>query len=1080
MKNTLSKGGITKGFCIVLIFCIAAQLLCIMPNAAAENITVNENFDNGTAADISNGGLSCTSPNGVFNGWGNSTFSYADRDGGKALMMNKSAGACGYPGARLDFNLSRGFGLNSVNMLGRMEYSFDLYSAGTRTDALTISDIAFVLEDVNDKKSSGGFESYQTLVVSAKFGQFLTNGNKTKVGTFNKDQWNTVRIALDYMNNVIEYYINGIEYDFEFDFSGLKGSLIKGYFTVSCPDSNSGIDYGLDNFKAEFIPNETAQETLKAENLVIEDSDGYEVNISEFDGDNVIVSFDAINSYSDAKDIRIILAAYKNSDELTFVQTDTESLLPLSSKAVKKTFDYPKGVECTKLCAYVWDSKNMNPICAFVKAADSTSTKYVYLTDVTETFDGRERNYPILLSDDYPLIKLGNLAELIGGTSTADTLTKDGETVRFEPKNRLGEYNGGHLMLEREPIIRYGELYVPISVVQTALCYSMEYYRFDNRLELSSGTYYPDIEYVVYAHDYGAVGDGVTDDKDAILKAFNAAIMSNRPSKLVLDENKTYLVSEKVDTWAFFDLNGTENFVFDGNGSKILFESATNTFIGMKSCTNVQFLNIDAQWKEHTSTQGVITSIDADKKRFVLKIDDGYPLPPTDEWVTEFQGGTSAWTWAQIMEASVDRLKIMPTDRYDIESVREVGDRLYMIQLADWCWGFEGINTGDRFTIKTKQFAYDFSSTGKSGSINAIDIFGSKDITFDGVYVYGGHMFMCGAGFCDGRLVFKNSGMKMKDGQLEVTNADGIHLWRNRANLIVDNCTFLNSLDDHINTTGANAIVTAAEGDNKTFTVDYYLNWRIGDEMLVYDRTNHNVLGKGYLTKVEQSGSNYILTLDREVVGAKTDGTTFVYDVGACSRGTVIKNSTFKNSRRHAYIGRSPNTLFMNNTVENCGASAVAAMNELVTGGSNRCEGPFPSTFTMRDNTVTGVGTTPGFYPIEVKSWDAKNGESKAIDGLLLENNSVSVKNSDSFIVINSVKDLYMINNEVKYDGELLSTTKSIVISNSDIALIDGVNFDFTQNVNAVITIDGCNVDENNIKNINVNSGNTAKKYVIK
>ena len=155
-------------------------------------------------------------------------------------------------------------------------------------------------------------------------------------------------------------------------------------------------------------------------------------------------------------------------------------------------------------------------------------------------------------------------------------------------------------------------------------------------------------------------------------------------------------------------------------------------------------------------------------------------------------------------------------------------------------------------------------------------------------------------------------------------------------------------------------------------------------------------------------------------------------------------------------------------------------MNELVTGGSNRCEGPFPSTFTMRDNTVTGVGTTPGFYPIEVKSWDAKNGESKAIDGLLLENNSISQKNTDSFIVINSVKDLYMINNEVKYDGELLSSTKPIVISNSDIALIDGVDFDFTQNVNAVITIDGCNVDENNIKNINVNSGNTAKKYVIK
>lgn len=1075
MRNTLSKGGIAKRFCLVLILCIAAQTLCIMPNAAAESITVIESFDNGTDSNITNGGLKYTSPNGALNGWGNSTFSYVDRNGGKALMMNKAAGACGYPGVRLNINLNNGFGFNSTNMLGRMEYSFDIFSNGTNTTALVIPDMSFVLEDIKD-----GNKRYQIAVISPKTGQFVTNGNKTKVGTFNRGQWNTVRIALDYMNNMIEYYINDIEYDFEFDFSVLKGALLKADISASCSDANNGIDYGLDNFKAEFIPNETAEETLKAENLVIEDSDGYEVNISEFDGESVNVSFNVINSYSDTKYIRIILAAYKNSDELTFVRTDTESLLPLSSKTVKKTFDYPKGVECTKLCAYVWNASNMNPLCSFVKAADSTSTKYVLLTDVTESFDGKERNYPILLSEDYPLIKLGDLAELIGGTSTADSLTKDGETVRFEPKNRLGEYNGGHLMLEREPIMRYGELYVSISVVQTALCYSMEYYRFDNRLELSSGTNYPDTEYIVYAHDFGAVGDGVTDDKDAILKAFNAAIMSNRPSKLVLDANKTYLVSEKVDTWAFFDLNGVENFIFDGNGSKILFETPTNTFVGMSNCTNVQFMNIDAQWKEHTSTQGAITSIDYDKKRFVLKIDSGYSLPPTDEWVTEFQGSTGAWSWAQIMEPAnvADRLKIMSRDHYVIESVKEVGDRLYMIQLnTSSSRGLESLNTGDRFTIKTKQFAYDFSSTGKSGSTNAINILRSKDVTFDGVYVYGGHMFMCGAGFCDGRLVFKNSGMKLKNGQLEVTNADGIHIWRNRANLIVDNCTFLNSLDDHINTKSENAVVVSS-ADNKTFTVDYYLNWRIGDEMLVYDKTNHSVLGTAYLKNVEQSGSNYILTLDREIVGAKTDGTTLVYDVDASSRGTVIKNSTFKNSRRHAYIGRSPNTLVMNNTVENCGASAVAAMNELV--DNSRCEGPFPSTFTMRDNTVTGVGTTPGFYPIEVKSWGAKNGETKAIDGLLIENNSVSQKNTDSFIVINSVKDLYMINNEVKYNGELLSTTKPIVISNSDIALIDGVNFDFTQNVNAVITIDGCNVDENNIKNINVNSGNTAKKYVIK
>ena len=46
--------------------------------------------------------------------------------------------------------------------------------------------------------------------------------------------------------------------------------------------------------------------------------------------------------------------------------------------------------------------------------------------------------------------------------------------------------------------------------------------------------------------------------------------------------------------------------------------------------------------------------------------------------------------------------------------------------------------------------------------------------------------------------------------------------------------------------------------------------------------------------------------------------------------------------------------------------------------------------------------------------------------------------------------------------------------------MIDGLNFDYKQNVSAVVNIVACKVDEKNIKNVNIIGENTAVPYSIK
>ena len=83
-------------------------------------------------------------------------------------------------------------------------------------------------------------------------------------------------------------------------------------------------------------------------------------------------------------------------------------------------------------------------------------------------------------------------------------------------------------------------------------------------------------------------------------------------------------------------------------------------------------------------------------------------------------------------------------------------------------------------------------------------------------------------------------------------------------------------------------------------------------------------------------------------------------------------------------------------------------------------------------------------------------------------------------ISVNSVMGLYMLNNTIKADKHLNEATQPVIISNSDIKMIDGLNFDYQQNVSAVINIVACEVDEKNIKNINIIGKNTAVPYLIK
>lgn len=735
---------------------------------------------------------------------------------------------------------------------------------------------------------------------------------------------------------------------------------------------------------------------------------------------------------------------------------------------------------------FVWNSvEEIVPLCDVIT--------YEAVTEVPEgtelmtiSFDGKETTCPVMIVDEYPSMRIRDIAKIVGGTSNSKSLTIGDVNLEYTANERLAKYNDGHLMLMSVPKLLNGELYIPISSLMPTTGWTVEYKRFENEIIIETGTNYPEPQATVYAKDYETVVTDNDDDRDTVIKAFKAAAAlaeSGIPTKLEFEE-KTYHISEKQDSFALFDLDNLSNLTIEGNGCTFVFERPTNSLINIEGCTNIKVNNITVEYDERVIIYGSITSKDVDNNTINIVIPEDSPLPADNQWAYWFCTSTSEgpWIFGYPMNAEKDIPGFAPYDALRIKSVENVSGREYKILFSESFKDYDSsLKIGDRFAFKSCWTAYDLGASYKYGRPDFLFVNRSKDITFDGIKTNGSLLMFAPVSYCDGRITFRNCEMKPTDGDLITSAADGIHASTNRFGIIVDNCNLSNSFDDLINTETYGGNVER-KPDEYTFETSRDMYCSVGDEIRFFDTVNHQVIGRAFLTAIEKSDSGkYILRLDRIVDGVvsaeESDNPTAMYNMNAANNGNIIKNSTLANSRRHAYIVRSENSLIDNNRMENNAGAATEMANEIY-GESN--EGLFPSAMTFRNNVVQSEGISSRYIPLKAYSWYARTGEQKAIDGVLIENNTIDVPSKNGSITINSVNGLYMLNNTIKNSGEFENDVIPVKISNSKIEQIDGLDLDYKQNVTSVISISESDVDADDIKNINIKGNNTATPYSIK
>ena len=745
---------------------------------------------------------------------------------------------------------------------------------------------------------------------------------------------------------------------------------------------------------------------------------------------------------------------------------------------------------------------NADKVSLFSSGTSSdVSVKDGTIKDVTVKTDSKpDYVCDILHSDENPMMAIDDMAYVIGGiVQNGDTLVADGKSYKFVEGSPLAEDSKGHIMLDRAAIKKDGKMYIPAACIRPLFEYTFHYNRFSKLIKIHTGKDYPsESEFkVFYAKDYGAVGDGKTEDGAAITHALNAAMTYDGPATVMLEKDKTYMIEPKIDTLHVLHITDKNNLIFDGNGSTLMYTTNANQFALVQNCANVHIRNLKVDSVEPPFTYGVVKSVDQPNKKIRVEIPEDQPLPASNEWAQHFWKGYKgdAWWYTTVIDPVEDRIKW--GGNYDIgfvSAVDHVEGRLYDLTMANQ-GRMTQASPGDRLPIFTRNHTYDvkpeYNSPYREGDIQVIT---SGDIYFENVDIYNGMWTAVNIGLCWGNVYLRDYGMlnNKEKNRIMANISDGVHTWRNRGGVIIEDCYFETNLDDVGNSKGEAAFV-ASRIDDYTYNLVWDQLYEEGDELIFLDKRNKKVISRAFVTKVVKNWhNNFNVTVDRKLPYATSDTSvagvlpqneandnskaTFAWNVNATTIGTVVRNSTYVGGRRYPMLLRAPYSIMEDNKVYNCGAGFCAS-DEIF---ASHAEGSFPSFSTFRGNYTYQDDCIKPDYPLAVVT-SRSNGDSTAsIENFLIENNTIETKIDREAIVIDHVDGLYMYNNKLinpREDG-IISSVTPIIVSYSRLADFDGLDFSYKSNVNAAVTFVGCdNVSDENVKNIKVNDGNTAKPY---
>lgn len=352
----------------------------------------------------------------------------------------------------------------------------------------------------------------------------------------------------------------------------------------------------------------------------------------------------------------------------------------------------------------------------------------------------------------------------------------------------------------------------------------------------------------LYVEDFGAVGDGISDDGPALRAAAAAASENDAPTTLHFGHGRTYRMGKESYAHGVMLFQESKNLLIEGNGATIV-NHPDNRTITFYHCENVTMRNITLDMDPPPFTQGKILSIDTLASSVDVEIEPGYPLPETGT----FNDSTTNDVMLYHRETR-EPITVFSRKR----EVIDLGERSYRLFFFNTRLVNQAV-AGDFVTIKTAGEGDHLRSSDGSFIVHpsgVIAITFSDHMTLENVTSYASPGMTVRA-TSSNHLVLRRFNLLRKPGsnRLIGSNKDGLHLKYFRVPPIIEDSRLEAGMDDTINITQPTSSIRAIESLNRVEISDddivyHDLDVQVGDTLLYY-RADGRFFGEYQVTAVD-------------------------------------------------------------------------------------------------------------------------------------------------------------------------------------------------------------------------------------
>ncbi|MDD4699296.1 MAG: hypothetical protein PHV07_03435 [Oscillospiraceae bacterium] len=402
---------------------------------------------------------------------------------------------------------------------------------------------------------------------------------------------------------------------------------------------------------------------------------------------------------------------------------------------------------------------------------------------------------------------------------------------------------------------------------------------------------------VFKVEDYGAVGDGSTNDGTAISKAIVAACADTSENKIVqFAANKSYRITSVPSANSYnrlFCLEYADNVHINGSNTKLLLKAPVRvgTFSNTNNCSFSGFV-IDYSPKPFFI--GTVTAIGSNYIDF-----------DTAENISIPSGWSAPSTFFAFRNKPNERLHFNST------GYTSLGNKKLRFNMASVSTGKPGNAViGEEFVLPMPGYSHG-DGGGGAFSINKSSNFAMSNVRILSLPEFGFDI-RCN----EGKLSFDNVDFRQLDNINLVCWRDGFHVKDNSAPITWTNCDIGPIGDDAFNISSVAMKVTSINNSKDIFDLEpmegvgvYSARpaLKAGDEFVAYDNFTGELIGEG---KIETVLNNQVVAFKSNVSLAKAKTGMYICFYSYANPNFLVKDCNIEGTVRARSMGTFENCTF--------------------------------------------------------------------------------------------------------------------------------------------------------------------------